>query len=985
VELNHADQLHRDRFCREIDKSFSVIASAGAGKTRAVVDRIVTIAVDGPEELLPRLVVVTFTNNSASEFKRRVRSVLLEKLRSESARVVLQRLEQTFFGTIHSFCIKLLREYQAHLGLPDEFTALTEPIRDRLWLQFTGNPEFSRPFAEDPLVREVLRFCIWQDLLDLAGRISQPSAGRPLSASPPGVDLTPLERCSVRKQVEQRKEQLLNDLSRFRTRVINRESGLVIPEAKSDAQGLTEAFRASIGPIVKWLEEASLAVASGIAVKFQEDCIRQGYITFDAQIALCRRLLNNAAVLDSLRSRNHSVILDEAQDTTASMFEILVEITRPRGATAGSWPGIGSGPLPGRFTMVGDPRQSIYEKAAPDYYRALNEAFLKNDNGELLRFLRTKRCDVAIVETVNRVFSNALIDDSEFRYDDLEADDNAKPGHAGSIKIAAIDPGAKLKVEDIFVKECVGLAEWLRKQDKQSLGIRFWSQVAIIAPRHDWLSICADQLSRHAIPFVYRNRRINWNAVPAFTWPVAVLYTLANPWDTFERFGVLREIFGVPDTTLAAWRQDSTKIAPELVSATEVLNGLQAVVRDDKSITLARLVERIIKDCQLESRLHAAGYDRSDLWLMRHRAYQADIQKLDLSDWVEELVTLLDQSADVQITSADAVELITSHSAKGLEWDIVIPIGFGRRIFPGGRAAYPQLVETASTHRVVWNAESAATGPDDSPECLSAKAANRRLLYVTLTRARHGLVIPAIAYSDSKDSFSDAANFNVEQISECLIPLLSLAGTEQGVFEQLELPMDSVDFSLAARRSREAPELVRPHALAKDDEASERQFIEEDAASFHYGRWWHLWVERFPWDALPNEQKQYVEGIEPDLPFAERAMQETTKFLKSPELGELISAGAWYRAEVSFSYPVSDRQWMEGVIDLVVGTKANQIWVVDWKTNQKLPDQTDDQFSQSLRDKYLAQLESYRNVLEQGFGRKVSRVLIYSTVLARFV
>jgi ATP-dependent exoDNAse (exonuclease V) beta subunit len=985
VELSHSDQLHRDRFCREIDKNFSVIASAGAGKTRAVVDRIVTIAVDGPEELLPRLVVVTFTNNSASEFKRRVRSALLEKLRSDSVRAVLQRLEQTFFGTIHSFCIRLLREYQAHLGLPDEFTVLTDPIRDRLWLQFTGNPEFSRPFAENPLVREVLRFCIWQDLLDLAARISQPSVRRPVSASPPDIDLTPLEQCSVRKQVEQRKEQLLNDLSRFRAGVINGEPGLVIPEAKSDAQGLTEAFRAAIGPIVKWLEEASLAVASEIAGKFQDNCIRQGFITFDGQIALCRRLLNNAVVLDSLRSRNHSVILDEAQDTTASMFEILIEITRARGEAVGSWPGTGSGPLPGRFTMVGDPRQSIYEKAAPEYYRGLNEAFLKNDSGELLRFLRTKRCDVAIVETVNRVFSNALIGDAEIRYDDLEADDDAKPGHAGSIKIATVDSGAKLKVEEIFVRECAGLSEWLRKQDKQSLGIGSWSQVAIIAPRHDWLSICADQLSRSAIPFVYRNRRINWNAVPVFTWPVAVLYTLANPWDTFERLGVLREIFGVPDTALAAWRQNPREIAPELAAATEVLNGLDAVVRDDKSITLARLVERIINDCRLESRLHAAGYDRSDLCHMRHRGYQADIEKVSLNAWVEELVTLLDQSADVQTASADAVELITSHSAKGLEWDIVIPIGFGRRIFAGGRTAYPQLVETVSTHRVVWNAESAGTGPADSQECLLLRAANRRLLYVTLTRARHGLLIPAIAYNDSKDSFSDATNFNVEQISECLIPLPSIARTEQYVFEQLELPMDSVDFSLAARRSREAPELVRPHALAKDDEMPERQFIEDDPASFHYGRWWHLWVERFPWCASANEQKQYVDGIERDLPFAERAIQETTEFLGSPELGEIISAGAWFRSEVSFSYPVSDRQWMEGVIDLVIGTKSNELWVIDWKTNQKLPGETDDQFSQSLRGKYLPQLESYRNVLEQGFSRKVNRLLIYSTVLARFV
>ena len=417
--LNRTDQLDRDRFCLEIHENFSVVASAGAGKTRAVVDRIVTIAIDGPEELLPRLVVVTFTNNSASEFKRRVRSALLQKLRSESARAVLQKLEQTFFGTIHSFCVKLLREYQAHLGLPDEFTILTDPIRERLWLQFTGNPEFSRPFAEDPLVCEVLRFCLWQDLLDLAARISQPNARRPVAVSPPDIDITPVERCSVRKQVEQRKDQLLNDLDRFRARLANRESGLVIPEAKTDAQGLTEAFSVTIGPLVQWLEEASLAVASEIAAQFQQYCILESYITFDAQIALCRRLLNDPAMLDSLRCRNYSVILDEAQDTTAAMFEILVEITRPRGESTGSWPGARPGPLPGRFTMVGDPRQSIYDKAAPGHYRSLNEAFLKNDGGELLRFLRTKRCDVAIVDTVNRVFSKAPIGDTEYRYEDL--------------------------------------------------------------------------------------------------------------------------------------------------------------------------------------------------------------------------------------------------------------------------------------------------------------------------------------------------------------------------------------------------------------------------------------------------------------------------------------------------------------------------------------------------------------------------------------
>ena len=99
---------------------------------------------------------------------------------------------------------------------------------------------------------------------------------------------------------------------------------------------------------------------------------------------------------------------------------------------------------------------------------------------------------------------------------------------------------------------------------------------------------------------------------------------------------------------------------------------------------------------------------------------------------------------------------------------------------------------------------------------------------------------------------------------------------------------------------------------------------------------------------------------------------------------EIISAGDWFRSEVSFSYPVSGMQWMEGVIDLVVGTTSNEIWLIDWKTNQKRGGEPDAVFAADLRKKYLPQLESYRTVLERGFQKPVARLLVYSTLLSRF-
>jgi len=359
---------------------------------------------------------------------------------------------------------------------------------------------------------------------------------------------------------------------------------------------------------------------------------------------------------------------------------------------------------------------------------------------------------------------------------------------------------------------------------------------------------------------------------------------------------------------------------------------------------------------------------------------------LTLHGWVRELLSLLDESADIQTASSDAIELITSHSAKGMEWDIVVPIGFGRRIYPGRVSPYPQLVEQGSVQRVIWNTGSSGADPDqtEAGNMSDSQARNRRLLYVTLTRARHALLFPVLEYHCSTDSFREASGFDPAEIAEVETPLPSFAPARKAHWEQIELPIGGPDFSLAVQRSLEVPELVRPHALAKDHDLPERQFTGE-LGTYHYGRWWHLWVERFPWQAASRKQEEHVQKIEPNLPFAERAIRETANFLRSAEVMEIISTGDWFRPEVNFSYPVSGRQWMEGVIDLVVGTKSKELWLIDWKTNQKRGGESDAIFAAELREKYVPQLESYRSVIEQGFQKPVARLLIYSTLLALFV
>jgi superfamily I DNA/RNA helicase len=113
------DQPDRERFVSKLDKNFSVVAAAGSGKTRAITDRIVEIARSSHAcDWLPELVVVAFTNRAADEMQQRARA---EVLRAGISLEVLAAFNRTFFGTIHSFSVRLLETYGHHLGLPPAF------------------------------------------------------------------------------------------------------------------------------------------------------------------------------------------------------------------------------------------------------------------------------------------------------------------------------------------------------------------------------------------------------------------------------------------------------------------------------------------------------------------------------------------------------------------------------------------------------------------------------------------------------------------------------------------------------------------------------------------------------------------------------------------------------------------------------------------------------------------------------------------------
>lgn len=94
-----ADQ---ERAIAHRDGNLLILACAGSGKTEVISRRIALLAKEGTPK--SSIIAFTFTERAAGELKLRIREHLEEVLPDDPA------LGDMYVGTIHSFCLQLLKE-----------------------------------------------------------------------------------------------------------------------------------------------------------------------------------------------------------------------------------------------------------------------------------------------------------------------------------------------------------------------------------------------------------------------------------------------------------------------------------------------------------------------------------------------------------------------------------------------------------------------------------------------------------------------------------------------------------------------------------------------------------------------------------------------------------------------------------------------------------------------------------------------------------
>ena len=108
-----------------------VSAAAGSGKTKVLVDRLMSYLTDPRDPAnIDDFLLITYTKAAAAELRGKIAAKLTERVSqtpdNAHLRRQLQRLYLTKISTVHSFCGDILREYAYRLDIPGDFRVADE-------------------------------------------------------------------------------------------------------------------------------------------------------------------------------------------------------------------------------------------------------------------------------------------------------------------------------------------------------------------------------------------------------------------------------------------------------------------------------------------------------------------------------------------------------------------------------------------------------------------------------------------------------------------------------------------------------------------------------------------------------------------------------------------------------------------------------------------------------------------------------------------
>lgn len=804
-----------------------VDAGAGSGKTTTVVQLLLhalgvpvrtadeVLAGASPPLLLDQLAAITFTNAAAADLKRKLRGALHDAGASELATDV----DAARLGTIHSFCGDLLRSYALRAQLPPGQHVLTDAEAAALGAEV----------ARD-VVHAALERAARPELLDLL-------TGRKLA-----------------------------DVIDW------------VAKAASDQDRL-ERWRGGSEHGLRAHERALLELAAEAVEERRSRLVAIGALDFDRMIVGARDLLRNTEVRHAVQRRLRLLVIDEFQDVDPAQQEIAMLLA-----------GLAhDDPMPTRLVLVGDPKQSIYRFRRADVTLwGRTAARFEAGAGTLLPLHDNFRSKAAILgfvdHSIGQLLDRPLEADGtrrtyEVDYSPLTPLAEHREGDE-AVELYVLPPderGKPLTANPVREREAPAIAARLRELAAE--GHR-WADMAILVQSWSAADGLQQALQDAGIPSYVPRGEGFWESREVLDVLLA-LRAIRDPLDDTAVMGLLKSPFGgVRDETLLALAR--ARVGGSLGDAAAKL-AADRTAAPDEALRLGRVSALLSRYAALRDRLPAAelldrllaesGYLAS-LALSDDGAQAiANLRKLrrmleaardrSLGEFLREVREARAREDEVAAERlygerGDVVTITTVHSAKGLEWDIVVLADLA------GQLQEPTAAFIAGRETIAIRAD--ADDEDDKAkdawhedakrrESSEGTAERLRTWYVGMTRAKRRLLLFTLPFGEVKRPTSAA-----QHLLGVLTGLSANAPyayrSRGGVHFHALVRLADAEAPIAAPVTSAAPSLPLPPqaiaAAAGSSRLSATQLMTHDRDP---AAWRRLYLDRVPMQgAAPSER-----------------------------------------------------------------------------------------------------------------------------------
>jgi ATP-dependent helicase/nuclease subunit A len=604
--------------------------------------------------------------------------------------------------------------------------------------------------------------------VDLLARDLRELLGDPPPSGPITQALLERLRAHVLTQNGEPRKRLAYRKTEFRSAADYERHSMAVAAFGPYLADALRAYREDINVVLARAVQRLLAVALD---QYQRTLRTHGVLDFSDVLQRTLALLSQMDEFSrsrfKLEARYQHVLVDEFQDTSRAQWELVERLI----AAWAAGRGLAAHTLEPSIFIVGDRKQSIYgfrdaEVAVLDSAARYIDA-LRSTGPVRLAISRNFRSVREILAFTNDVF--AIIEKTErpdaFRYTEndmfpLASVDAAETEALGLVPALSDEAQAEAIAEEIARLLATGVT--VRDRER---GIRRAvrpGDIAVLFRTREGHRLFEDALGRRRVPF-YVYKGLGFFDADEIKDVLALLTYLARPESQLAAAALLRSrVARLSDEALK-------RLAPGLTEA--ILDpdepaGLALLhARDRERLLLLRssmprwldlvdrlppseLLDRILAESAYAAEIGGAAYRQARENLKKIRSLVRRVQNRGyvtlgrIVDHFAELVSGGDESNAI-VDAVDAVNLMTTHAAKGLEFPILFVAHMQRG--SGGGLDPIRVAESAAAGED--DEAAVAIGDHEAPidRDLDARDVEegKRLLYVALTRARDRLYLAA--------------------------------------------------------------------------------------------------------------------------------------------------------------------------------------------------------------------------------------------------